>query len=298
MCSLLTNFQWFNATSITYGVVILSTKLAILLLYRRVFVVNSGSLLDWVLRTFSAILILFYFATSVVKIWECTPREKVWNKSVPGTCVNVSTLLNTSGLFNTITDVIILLIPVKSVWSLHMNARRKLCVIAVFTVGFTAPVFSVVGFVVRLRTSNSPDLAYNGPLILLWATAEISTGLICVCVPTLAPLAHRRKPARPTASIIAGASGSRRMGNKKPDSLDEQGLWDRGDLELQQQASYPSFSGRGPLKGIVITGIQGGVRRPSAKHGAGDSADSVDESEDAHRPGGILTTVSVEQSYI
>jgi len=298
VCSFLTTLQWFNATSIIYGVVILSTKLAILLLYRRIFVANSGTLLDWILRTFSAILILFYFATSMVKIWECTPREKVWNKSVPGTCVNVSALLNTSGLFNTITDVIILLIAVKSVWSLHIDPHRKVGIIAVFTVGFTAPVFSVIGFVVRLRTSNSPDLAYNGPRILLWATAEISTGLVCVCVPTLAPLAHRRTPARPTASIIAGASGSRRLGSKKPESLDEQGLWDRGDLELQQQASYPNFSGGGPLKGTVVTGIEGGVRGPNSKRGAGDSADSVEESEDAHRPGGILTTVSVEQSYV
>lgn len=88
------------------------------------------------------------------------------------------------------------------------------------------------------------------------------------------------------------------MGNKKPESLDEQGLWDRGDLELRQQASYPSFSGGGPLKGTVVTDIQGGVKGPNWKHGTGGSADSVEEIEDAHRPGGILTTVSVEQSYV
>lgn len=62
-----------------------------------------------------AILILFYVATAIVKIWECTPREKIWSKSVPGTCIYVSSLLNTSGLFNTITDTMILLVPVKSV---------------------------------------------------------------------------------------------------------------------------------------------------------------------------------------
>ena len=129
--------QWFNATSIIYAVVILLTKLSILLLYRRVFVANSGTILDWILRGFMAILILFYTTTSIVKIWECTPRQKIWAKSVQGTCVNVSALLNTSGLFNTITDVIILLIPVKSVWTLHMDFQKKLGIMAVFTVGFT-----------------------------------------------------------------------------------------------------------------------------------------------------------------
>lgn len=46
-----------------------------------------------------------------------------------------------------------------------------------------------------------------------------------------------------------------------------------------------------------MTGIEGGVRAPT-KHGAKDSADSVEEIEEANRPGGILTTVSVEQSYV
>lgn len=133
----LTDPQWFNATSIVYGAVILLTKLSILLLYRRVFVATSGTFLDWLLRGFMAILILFYFSTDIVKIWECLPRESIWNKSVKGTCVNVSALLNTSGLFNTITDVMILLIPVKSVWSLQMDLQRKLGIMAVFTVGFT-----------------------------------------------------------------------------------------------------------------------------------------------------------------
>ena len=83
------------------------------------------------------VLIMFYVATTFVKIWECTPRERIWNKSVPGTCIDVSRLLNTSGSFNTITDTMILLVPVKSVWNLRMTKKRKWGVVAVFTVGFT-----------------------------------------------------------------------------------------------------------------------------------------------------------------
>ena len=32
-----------------------------------------------------------------------------------------------------------------------------------------APVFSIIGFVVRVRISGSDDMAYNDPEILLWA---------------------------------------------------------------------------------------------------------------------------------
>lgn len=33
----------------------------------------------------------------------------------------------------------------------------------------SAPVFSMIGFVVRIKISASPDVAYNDPEILLWA---------------------------------------------------------------------------------------------------------------------------------
>ena len=81
------------------------------------------------------ILIGFYIATTLVKIWECSPREKIWNKSIPGTCIDVSSLLNISGLFNTITDIIILLVPVKAVWNMRMRKKQKVAVVLVFTVG-------------------------------------------------------------------------------------------------------------------------------------------------------------------
>ena len=49
----------------------------------------------------------------------------------------------------------------------------------------------MVGLVVRFRVSGSPDLTYNQLLISLWAGAEVSTGLICVCLPELPALFPR-----------------------------------------------------------------------------------------------------------
>ena len=129
--------KWFNAATVVYAPTILAAKLAILYIYRRVFVPRRWGIFDWTLRIFMAILVCFYLATFLVKIWECNPRERIWNRSIPGKCVNVSSLLNASGLFNTLTDIIILLIPVKSVWNLNMTTKRKVGVVGAFTVGFT-----------------------------------------------------------------------------------------------------------------------------------------------------------------
>ena len=124
-------------TQIVYGPSILFTKLAILLLYRRVFLVHKGNNFDWITRGFMVILVAYYTALTLVKIFECTPREKIWYTKIEGTCVNKSALLNSSGLFNTITDFMLLFIPIRSVWQLKMSTSRKWAIVSVFTLGLT-----------------------------------------------------------------------------------------------------------------------------------------------------------------
>lgn len=129
------NAQWFNVTAIEYGLTIMLTKLSILMLFRRVFIPPRWSVFDITLRALECLLVLFYVSTSIVKIAQCSPREKIWNRQLPGRCINVNNLLNTSGMFNFVTDVVILLIPVKSVWKLQMKRKKKVQIVAVFTVG-------------------------------------------------------------------------------------------------------------------------------------------------------------------
>lgn len=88
------------------------------------------------------IIILFYVITTLIKVLECLPRPRIWDTSIPGTCLNISEILNASGIFNTVSDVLILLVPVKAVWNLQMKRKRKAAVIAVFTVGLMYVGFS------------------------------------------------------------------------------------------------------------------------------------------------------------
>ena len=137
--------KWFNMTSVEYAPAMLCTKVAVLLLYRRVFSPQRRSFFDIGLRLFITVLCLFYVSTALVKIWECNPRPRIWNKSIRGTCLDNSRVLETSGVFNLVTDIIILLVPVKAVWNMQLNTRRKVGVVLVFTVGLTYVFQSIVG---------------------------------------------------------------------------------------------------------------------------------------------------------
>ena len=88
-----------------------------------------------VIKLYMLVSLLFYFAITVVKIWECTPRERIWDSSVEGTCVDAGMVLSVSGVFNTVSDVLILLIPVKSVWNLHTSTKKKIDICLVFAIG-------------------------------------------------------------------------------------------------------------------------------------------------------------------
>ncbi|KAI0894988.1 hypothetical protein F4806DRAFT_503391 [Annulohypoxylon nitens] len=159
---------WFNVTSINYGIAICITKLSVLAYYRRVFSPFRQRPFDLSIVCLIIVLILFYVSTTIVKIWECMPRAMIWDKSIPGTCINTSILLDTSGLFNTVTDVIMLLLPVKAVRNLKLKFKQKVLVVGVFTFGLCAPAFSLVGCIVRLQGDDNPDKSWVQPMIIMW----------------------------------------------------------------------------------------------------------------------------------
>lgn len=104
-------------------------------LYRRIFSTRRWSPFDILIVVLMVMLVLFYGITCLVKIFECTPQAKILDKSIPGKCINVSMLLDASGLFNTLTDYLILFLPVHAVWKLQLTKKKKFLVILVFTFG-------------------------------------------------------------------------------------------------------------------------------------------------------------------
>lgn len=127
--------QLFWLETIIYGPFIFFTKLSILLLYLRLLVPTRWSPLWTTIQIFIAISASFYTAITIVKIFQCSPRERAWDKTVQGSCIDLPVLLQVSGLFNTISDALILLVPVRAVGTLKMGWGKKVGVCAIFTIG-------------------------------------------------------------------------------------------------------------------------------------------------------------------
>lgn len=111
------------------------TKVSILLLYSRLFAPSRKSLTYFFIQLLLYFTVAFYTAITFVKIFECSPREKIWRRSVPGHCINFAALLYVTGIVNICSDIAILILPVHVIWRLQLPHSRKVGVSLAFIAG-------------------------------------------------------------------------------------------------------------------------------------------------------------------
>ena len=81
-------------------------------------------------------IFIFYFVITFFDLFECKPRKKIWNKlDSTGYCYDGNAIDKASGLFNVISDFVILFLPMPSIWKLQMSLRKKLMTTGVFAIG-------------------------------------------------------------------------------------------------------------------------------------------------------------------
>jgi hypothetical protein len=122
---------------------------------------------------FIAVLIGFYGSTTIVKIFECSPRDKIFDLRIPGKCVNGPLLLNICDSFNTITDLLILFLPTRAVWELQVSKLKKTLVVLLFVFGLS--------YVCPLGPSMEADCELAR---LFSARSDFRFDLVAVTVPT------------------------------------------------------------------------------------------------------------------
>ncbi|KAF1973919.1 hypothetical protein BU23DRAFT_126774 [Bimuria novae-zelandiae CBS 107.79] len=88
-------------------------KTAILLELLRIFSPRGQrSLFFWACHILIWLKIVFYTICTFLEVFACSPREKLWNKLLPGGhCINGHLLTMASGGINVPSDLVIFLLP-------------------------------------------------------------------------------------------------------------------------------------------------------------------------------------------
>ncbi|KAI1459635.1 hypothetical protein F4805DRAFT_48677 [Annulohypoxylon moriforme] len=139
-----------------------------------------------------------YLATILCTDYACTPREKIWRRYLPGTCIDVNTFNAIITSVHLVFDLMMLLVPHRIIWKLALSARQRTGVSAVFSVGIMNCLCAAGRVASAVKTKD--DLTYDFSTHLVWGTAECATAGIIFCVPAL-PIAFREKFVFPSINL-------------------------------------------------------------------------------------------------
>ena len=182
--------QLSSVESTIYCPIITLVKVSILLQYITIFVVHRGGLFHMMVHILLWTNVVFYLVLTLLVIFECNPRARAWDQTIPGSCFSIHQLGVASGVINLISDFAILVLPTRRVMRLQMRWRRKWRIVAVFGVGFLACIAAIFRLVYSIQltefsASASPEQQLVTDKKGLWAFAEIAVGIIVGCMPVL-----------------------------------------------------------------------------------------------------------------
>ena len=119
-------------SKIDYALTFTFVKISILLLYRAIFAGRGFAIATNIIMGY---VIAWGIAVVLVSIFSCNPVRGFWDVDIPSTCVSSILFFEWTTLTNVLGDVMILVLPVRKVWQLHMNKRRKTAVSGMFLLG-------------------------------------------------------------------------------------------------------------------------------------------------------------------
>ncbi|KAI9755494.1 MAG: hypothetical protein M1815_004907 [Lichina confinis] len=205
-------------------------KISILFLYLRVFTTaKSFRIMTWVMMF---VVTAYSLAGFVGTISRCNPSK--------GACDNVTQLSIFSSVLNIVTDIIILVLPLRQVWKLQANTKQKTVLMVVFATGSFVCIVSVVRLAIYIKTLHSTDDTWFVLDGSIWTVIEANVGLICACMPALKALLHHCAP-RFFSQISGYPSRGRSDRSDLPNSINDKPYhrYDEDSVELHQKQPRP-----------------------------------------------------------
>ncbi|KAH8756854.1 hypothetical protein BGZ57DRAFT_772220, partial [Hyaloscypha finlandica] len=177
--------KYFYAAQILYSLAQVLAKLSILLLYLRIFPRPKFRLATYIAI---AVLIIDGIVYMLVPAFECLPVRSVWDRSVPGKCLNLPAIIYTGASTGIIMDFVIICLPISELKTLNLTLRKKITLGLMFSVGSFACITSIIRLKYLAAFGSSFDVTWDNTDVVMWSFIELATAEICACLPTIRPL--------------------------------------------------------------------------------------------------------------
>ncbi|KAJ5217016.1 hypothetical protein N7468_010024 [Penicillium chermesinum] len=181
--------------SVLWAPGVMFIKMSILVLYRRLFLVQQRwfKIALWVNMAYAVGLGI---SGTFVFIFQCWPVQYYWTRTVSyygltppqGSCIPLLAHLATPQFLNTASDIAILILPLPIIWNLQIEKARKVAVSGVFLLGCFTVGCGIARIAVIFEVTNSDDVTVNNLETVTFTVVEAGVGIVCACLPPIAPL--------------------------------------------------------------------------------------------------------------
>jgi hypothetical protein len=210
--------------------------------YRRLFSHHSRNF-HWQINVLITVVAVWGGGIILTAFFLCVPMEKNWHPMVKGTCIPIIPFYYGLQIPNIITDVLIIVVPIREVMCLQLNKKLKTGAVTMFALGVITLVFDIVRLVALLQLTAPEKMAdftcesfepqnTQHPLaswqeikscstanhlppdnvidVAVWTTIEPTVAIVAVCIPSVRTLYRRKRQSShyTNGSTIVGNNSS------------------------------------------------------------------------------------------
>ncbi|KAH7081140.1 hypothetical protein BKA63DRAFT_462019 [Paraphoma chrysanthemicola] len=180
------------------------TKISILIQYRRIFSLRETRISIYVVM---GICVAFGIESVITGLFTCIPVDAFWNltKRPTARCLNENALYYANASLNIVTDLLVALLPVRSIWGLQIPRRQKIALLIILTLGWFVCVVSMLRLHALVVLAQHPeDSTWYSTATAYWSAIEVNLAIVCASTPALKPLVVRIVPAFSTRNASLG----------------------------------------------------------------------------------------------
>jgi hypothetical protein len=110
-----------------------------------------------------AIVVGYGIAFVIATALQCWPAEYAWQQvdsAYEGTCNNIHLQAWMAAIFNIAIDLILLILPIKNLWGLQMETKKKIMIMFMFSLGIlSVHIESLLLWKPRLTSAQIPTVS-------------------------------------------------------------------------------------------------------------------------------------------
>ncbi|KAK8113008.1 hypothetical protein PG984_013534 [Apiospora sp. TS-2023a] len=151
----------------------------------------------WSIHLLNISNILLMISVFMVSVLTCVPVRKYWQREIPGHCNNEGLQYIITSSITVLTDILVVILPIKIVVGLQMPRKLKMGLTLVLTLGIIVTIVSILRLIWLIDYHygglfQKPDWSYD--IRFVYSTVECNLAIICASIPALSSLLKKWFP--------------------------------------------------------------------------------------------------------